>query len=64
MIFIQKLFRHLPKRWPKMNTQRERKLGKFDSFTRLSFVWNIINKFERLLHNLMENKKDAGMSDK
>ena len=24
----------------------------------------IINKFERLLHNLMENKKDAGMSDK
>ena len=47
-----------------MNTQRERKLGKFDSFTRLSFVWTIINKFERLLHNLMENKKDAGMSDK
>ena len=25
---------------------------------------NIINKFERLLHNLMENKKEAGMSDK
>ena len=25
---------------------------------------NIINKFERLLHNLMEYKKEAGMSDK
>ena len=25
---------------------------------------NIINKFERLSHNLMENKKEAGMSDK
>ena len=24
----------------------------------------IINKFERLSHNLMENKKDAGMGDK
>ena len=25
---------------------------------------NIINKFEKLSHNLMENKKEAGMSDK
>ena len=24
----------------------------------------IMKKFERLLHNLMENKNDAGMSDK
>ena len=24
----------------------------------------IINKFERFSHNLMENKKEAGMSDK
>ena len=42
MIFIQKLFWHFPKRWPRMNTQRERKLGKFDSFTRLSFVWGTL----------------------
>ena len=25
---------------------------------------NIVNKFERLSHNLMENKKEEGMSDK
>ena len=25
---------------------------------------SIINKFERLSHKLIENKKDAGMSDK
>ena len=25
---------------------------------------NTINKFERLSHNLMENKKEVGMSDK
>ena len=32
-----------------MNTKRERKLWKFNSFT-------------RRLNNLLENKKDAGMS--
>ena len=25
-----------------MNTQRERKLGKFDSFTRHSFAWKLL----------------------
>ena len=36
------------------------------SFTYKTFICleNIINKFERLSHNLMENKKEAGMSDK
>ena len=38
-MFIQKLFGHFSKRWPRMYTQRERKLGKFDSFKRISFVW-------------------------
>ena len=43
----------------------ERKLRKFVSFTRLSLVSRpLLNKFERLSHNLMENIKDAGMSDK
>ena len=42
LIFIQKLFEHFPKRWPRMNTQKERKLGKFDSLTRLSFVWGAL----------------------
>ena len=28
------------------------------------YLENIINKFERLSHNLMKNKKEAGMSDK
>ena len=32
-----------------MNTQRERKLGNFDSFKKLSFVWTI------LLINLMSD---------
>ena len=43
-------------------TIRERKLSKFD----LTFICleNIISKSERLSHNLMENKKKAGMSDK
>ena len=46
-------------------TKSERKLRKFVSFTRLSFVSRpLLIKFERLLHNLMENIKDAGMSDK
>ena len=39
MVFTQKLFGRFPKQWPRMNTQRERKLGKFDSFSRLSFAW-------------------------
>ena len=38
-MFIQKLFGHFSKRWPRMSTQRERKLGKFDSFKIISFVW-------------------------
>ena len=38
-MFIQKLFGHFSKRWPRMYTQRERKLRKFDSFKRISFVW-------------------------
>ena len=37
--FIQKFFGHFSKRWPRINTQRERKLGKFDSYRRISFVW-------------------------
>ena len=43
----------------------ERKLGKFDFFWG-TFICleNIVINFERLSHNLMENKKDAGMSDK
>ena len=61
MILI--LFRHFRKRWPRINKQRERKLGKFDLFTRLSFVWRtLLIHCERLSHNLMENKKEAGMS--
>ena len=39
---MQKLFGHFPKRWSRMNTQTVRKLGKFDSFTKLSFVWRIL----------------------
>ena len=44
----------------------EKKLRKFDSFTRLSFVCleTINNKFETISHNLMENKKDVEMSEK
>ena len=38
-MFIQKLFEYFSKRWPIMNAQRERKLRKFDSFRKLSFVW-------------------------
>ena len=37
--FIYRLFGHFPKQWLRMNTQRERKLGKFNSYIRLSFVW-------------------------
>ena len=37
--------------------------GKFDSFRKL-FLENIINKFKRPSHNLLENKKEAGMNDK
>ena len=38
-MFMQKFFEHFPKRWPRMNTQRERKRGKFGSSRKLSFVW-------------------------
>ena len=34
---MQKLFEHFPKQWPRMNTQRERKLGKFHSFRGYSY---------------------------
>ena len=63
MIMI-KLFGDFPKRWPRMNTQRERKLGKFDSFTTFICLENIVDKFERFSHNLMKNKKEARVSDK
>ena len=46
-----------------MNTQRERRLEKFDSFRKLICLEGIINKSERPAQNLMENKKEAGMSD-
>ena len=42
LILIQKLFGHFPRQWSKTNTQKERKLGKFDSFTRLSLVWRLL----------------------
>ena len=46
-----------------MNKQRERKLRKFDLLTRLLIcLESIVNNFERLSHNLMENKKEAGKS--
>ena len=46
-------------------TKSERKLRKFVSFTRLSFVSRpLIINLKRLSHNLTENIKDAGMSDK
>ena len=61
LVFTQKLFGHFPKPGTRMNTQRERKLGKFHSFKRLSFVRRTLL---RLLHNLMESKIQAGMSDK
>ena len=35
--FIQKVFGHFPKRWPRMNN-----LGKFYSFTNLLFLWRIL----------------------
>ena len=60
---MQKLSGHFPKQWPRMNTQREIKLGKLDSFTRLSFLdllKTFINKLERFSHNLIENKKEQG----
>ena len=31
-------------------------------YKNLIYLENIVNKFERLSHNLMENKKEAGMS--
>ena len=31
-----------PNKWPRMNAQRERKLGKFDSLRKLSFVWRTL----------------------
>ena len=45
-------------------TKRE-KTGKVQ-FIYKTFIYleTIINKFERLSHNLRENKKEAGMSDK
>ena len=45
-------------------TKRE-KTGKV-RFIYKTFIYleTIINKFERLSHNLKENKKEAGMSDK
>ena len=45
-------------------TKRE-KAGEF-RFIYKTFICleNIINKFERLSHNFMENKKEAGTSDK
>ena len=46
-----------------MNAQRERKLGKFDSFRKLSFFWRTL--FERLSHNSIRKKREeAEMSDK
>ena len=39
LIIIQKLLEHFPTRRSKRNTQRERKLGKFDLFARLLFAW-------------------------
>ena len=36
----------------------------YKTYKIFSCLETIINKFERLLHNLMKNKKDAGMSDK
>ena len=46
-----------------MNKQRERKLGKFDLFTRLSIVWRTLLINLKGFHtNLMENKKEAEMS--
>ena len=40
-----------------MSVQREKKLGKFDLFRKLSCLENITNKFERLSHNLMGKKR-------
>ena len=46
-----------------MNKQRERKLWEVRFiYKNLIYLENIVNKFERLSHNLMENKKEAGMS--
>ena len=64
---MKKLFGQSPKRWPRVNTQRERKLGKFDLFTRLLFVLRIllINLIDfRTTLKAHKRKKEAGMSDK
>ena len=42
LISTQKLFEDFPKRWPRIRVQRERKLGRFDSFRKLSFVWRTL----------------------
>ena len=44
-------------------TKRE-KTGEVCFIYTLICLENITDKFERLLHNLMDNKKEAGMSDK
>ena len=47
-------------------TKREREKTREVRFIYKTFICleTIINKFERLSHNLMEDEKDAGMSDK
>ena len=37
-VFVKILFGHFPKRQQRINTQKERKLGKFESVRRLPFV--------------------------
>ena len=57
--------------WILFQTMAENDYIKREKTVEVQFIYKtficlemIINKFERLLHNLMENKKDAGMSDK
>ena len=45
-------------------TKREKARGVRFIYKTFITLETIINKFERLWHNLMENKKDTGMSDK
>ena len=58
------LFRHFPKRWSRMNTQREGTLVKFDFWRKFLFVWKtwLINL--KAFPQLDEISKEAGMGDK
>ena len=61
-MFIQKLFEYFPKRWPRKNAQRERKLAKFDSFRKLSLVWRTLLTNLGGFRTTYGKKKEAGVA--